>query len=102
MTTAEEIFDRIEHKDIISYNTLINTYGLNGNGLKALEIYYSLLNPNEQSYSIILNACSHSLLVQQAEQIFDSIPIPRRNVFVYATMVNLDFLFRYDKFLWID
>ncbi|CAF4151090.1 unnamed protein product, partial [Rotaria sp. Silwood2] len=35
-----------------------------------------------------LNACSHSLLVNEAEQIFDSIPIKCRNVFIYATMIN--------------
>jgi len=64
---------------------------LNGNGLKALEIYYSLSTPNEQTYSIILNACSHSVLIHQAQQIFDSIPISRRNVFIYATMVNPGF-----------
>jgi hypothetical protein len=66
---------------------------LNGDGLKALEVYHCLLvhstlKPVEQTYSIILNACSHSLLVKQAEFIFDSIPINRRNVFIYATMVN--------------
>jgi len=66
---------------------------LNGDGLKALEIYYSLSTPNEQTYSIILNACSHSVLVHQAQQIFDSIPISRRNVFIYATMVNPGFFF---------
>jgi len=56
--------------------------------LKALEIYNSVLTPDEQTYSVILNACSHSLLVNEAQQIFDSIPIERRNVFIYATMVN--------------
>ncbi len=61
--------------------------------MKALEIYNCLLvnsklKPDEQTYSIILNACSHSLLVDQAELIFDSIPMNRRNVFIYATMVN--------------
>jgi tetratricopeptide (TPR) repeat protein len=61
---------------------------LNGDGLKALEIYNSILIPNEQTYSIILNACSHSLLVNQAQQIFNSISIQHRNVFIYATIVN--------------
>jgi len=61
---------------------------LNGNGLKSLEIYNSILIPNQQTYSIILNACSHSLLVNQAQKIFNSIPNQYRNVFIYATMVN--------------
>lgn len=83
----------IVNKDLISYNSLINTYGLNGDGLKALEIYNSILIPDEQTYSIILNACSHSLLVNQAQEIFNSIPIQRRNVFIYATIEKSFFLF---------
>ncbi|CAF1246072.1 unnamed protein product [Rotaria sp. Silwood1] len=88
VTTAQHLFDSIENKHIISYNALINAYGLNGNGVKALEIYNSLLTPDEQTYAIILNACSHSLLVNEAEQIFDSIPMKCRNVFIYATMID--------------
>ena len=66
----------------------MNAYGRNGDGMKALEIYRVLSQPDEKSYSIILNACSHSLLIDQARQIFDSIPQQHRNVFVYATMVT--------------
>ncbi|CAF0805028.1 unnamed protein product [Rotaria sordida] len=90
ITTAQELFDTIENKNIISYNALnvFHFKGLSGDDLKALEIYNSILTPNEQTYSIILNACSHSLLVNEAEQIFDLIPIKCRNVFIYATMIH--------------
>lgn len=66
----------------------MNTYGRNGDGTKALEIYRSISNPDEKTYSIIINACSHSLLIDQAREIFSRIPQQYRNVFVYATMVN--------------
>ncbi|CAF1373777.1 unnamed protein product [Rotaria magnacalcarata] len=93
VNVAQQLFNMIEYKDIISYNALINAYGLNGYGLKALNIYNSLLMnstliPDEKTFSIILNACSHSLLVNEAEQIFDSIPTKSRNVFIYATMID--------------
>lgn len=77
---------------------MFNFEGLNGNGVKALEIYNLLLHnskliPDERTYSNILNACSHSILAHEAEQIFNFIPTKCRNVFVYATMVCRIFVY---------
>ena len=47
---------------------LVNSYGLNGMGIKAVELFHSIPVDfaDEISYICVLNACSHSGLVDQA------------------------------------
>ena len=54
---------------------LVNAYGLNGMGLEAIDLYRQIPNylHNEVSYICVLNACSHSGLLDQARSIFNEI-----------------------------
>ena len=69
------------------FSGLVNSYGLNGMGLKAVELYYQIPEKfiNESTYVCVLNACSHSGLVHQARSIFANIPMKTERIF--TTMV---------------
>jgi len=66
---------------------LVNSYGLNGMGMKAIELYNQIFEEsiNEGTHVCVLNACSHSGLVHQARSIFSSIQM--KTVKIYTTMV---------------
>ena len=66
---------------------LVNAYGLNGMGTQAIEIYHQMPTEliNEGTHMCILNACSHSGLVDQARSIFQN--IPKKTDKIYTAMV---------------
>ena len=67
---------------------LVNAYRLNGMGAKALDLFYQIPAEfkDDVIYVCILNACSHSGLVDQARAIFKTIPI--KTDYTYTTLVN--------------
>lgn len=54
-------------RDLVSWNAIINGYGINGQGAAALAVYHKMRKGREDadsfSYSCILCACSHSGLI---------------------------------------
>ena len=76
MNDARSIFDNIQSKDIISWNAMISGYGQNGNGKESIELFQQMEKENVQPDSItfvsLLNACSHSGLVDEALYYFNS------------------------------
>ena len=67
---------------------LVNSYGLNGMGYKAIELYYRMPVEMivEKTHVCVLNACSHSGLVDEARSIFSTIRM--KNKWVYTAMVG--------------
>ncbi|CAF0862568.1 unnamed protein product [Adineta ricciae] len=88
---SKEIFDLIEHPNNVAYATMINSFGLNGMGLEAIELFkktpVNLLD--NVTYICVLNACSHSGFVKQAEKIFEEIPMNQRTEHVYTAMIDV-------------
>ena len=66
----------------------MNGYGLNGMGVQAIELFRQMPQKflDEIAYVCILNACSHSGLVDEAQSIFKSIPVKTESI--YGAMVN--------------
>ncbi|CAF4838862.1 unnamed protein product [Rotaria sp. Silwood1] len=107
---AERIFRLIRDKNIITYTIMINgykinqeplkfnAYGLNGMGYEAVELYKRIPN-NEQdeiSHICVLNACSHSGLLDEAHIIFNQIHIKTEKII--TTMIDcLSRLFLFDE-----
>ena len=54
---------------------LVNSYGLNGKGIQAIELFHQMPSELilEATYVSVLNACSHSGLVDEARSIFKNI-----------------------------
>ncbi|CAM2722356.1 unnamed protein product [Rotaria socialis] len=85
---AKEIFKKIHQPDQIGYATMINCYGLNGMGIQAIELYRQISSElvNESVNVSVLNACSHSGLVDQARCIFRNIHMKSERI--YTTMID--------------
>ncbi|CAF1530896.1 unnamed protein product [Adineta ricciae] len=87
---SKEVFDLIEHPSNVAYATMIKSFGLNGMGLEAIELFkktpVNLLD--NVTYICVLNACSHSGFVNQAEKIFEEIPMNQRTEHVYTAMID--------------
>ena len=62
-------------------------------GFEAVELFSKipLKMLDERTYICVLNACSHSGLVDQAKKIFEN--IPDKTEFIFTTMVNKFILF---------
>ncbi|CAF1270060.1 unnamed protein product [Adineta steineri] len=95
---AQQIFESVNQPDVITYNAMINAYGKNRMGLEAVDLYRNMPNNlrNEISYVCILNACSHSGLLDEAYSIFNEIYHKTKQVI--TTMVDcLSRLFLFDE-----
>ncbi|CAF4002513.1 unnamed protein product [Rotaria sp. Silwood1] len=73
-------------------------FGLNGMGLEAVELYRKMPNElqNEVTHICVLNACSHSGLLDEARNIFNEIPFKTEKI-VTAMTDCLSRLFLFDE-----
>lgn len=69
---------------------LVHANGLNGKGKEAIELFNRI--PLEMIdnwiYVCVLNACSHSGLIEEGEKIFNLIPQQQRTEKIYTSMVS--------------
>ncbi|UJR24040.1 hypothetical protein I4U23_027005 [Adineta vaga] len=85
---AREVFEQIDQPDHVTYTAMINSYGLNGMGHDAIELYHRMPSKmiDEKTYTCILNACSHSGLVDEARTIFSTIQM--KDEWIYTAMID--------------
>ncbi|KAJ3693280.1 hypothetical protein LUZ60_008760 [Juncus effusus] len=73
---AHKVFDEMKHKDIISWNTLISSYGFSPNPKKSLALFQTMqergFKPNQITFTALLSACSHAGLGQEALSLFET------------------------------
>ncbi|CAF2994132.1 unnamed protein product [Rotaria socialis] len=86
---AEQIFHSISQPEIISYNSMINSYARHGMGYEAIDLYDKISENIRDKISHIcgLNACSHSGLINQAQSIVNKIEKKTEDIIV--TMIRL-------------
>ncbi|XP_019225946.1 PREDICTED: pentatricopeptide repeat-containing protein At4g13650-like [Nicotiana attenuata] len=75
---ANNVFmQMVSLRDIVSWNAIINGYGINGHGETALSLFYEFRKsggiPDSATYLSILSACSHSGLFSDGLLIFSQI-----------------------------
>ncbi|CAF4490018.1 unnamed protein product, partial [Rotaria magnacalcarata] len=95
---AQNLFESVVDRDAMTYNAMINAFGLNGMGSEATQLYRKMANNlrDEISHICALNACSHSGLLQEAWSIFNDTPFKTERIF--TTMVDcLSRLFLFDE-----
>lgn len=73
---AEQMFEEMPIRDLGSWNSLIAAYGMNGNGISALQTFAKLkksgiYKPNEITFASVLSACSHSGLIEEGFEIYE-------------------------------
>ncbi|KAL6634917.1 hypothetical protein ACP70R_027588 [Stipagrostis hirtigluma subsp. patula] len=74
---AEQIFKQMDIKDLVSWNSIINAYGIHGDGWSALRTFHQLRNagtpaPNAVTFVNVISACSHSGLISEGYKCFES------------------------------
>ncbi|XP_010930843.2 pentatricopeptide repeat-containing protein At2g13600 [Elaeis guineensis] len=93
---SHKVFLSMCNRDLVTWSTLISCYGLHGKGKEALTLYKEMiahgLQPNCITFTSVLASCSHSGLIDEGRQVFDSMVDayevePR--VEHYACMVDL-------------
>nr|KYP67466.1 Pentatricopeptide repeat-containing protein At4g02750 family [Cajanus cajan] len=73
---ANDVFEGIEEKDVVSWNTMIAGYARHGFGRQALVLFESMekagVKPDEITMVGVLSACSHSGLIDRGTEYFYS------------------------------
>ncbi|KAK4775688.1 hypothetical protein SAY87_023649 [Trapa incisa] len=74
---AYQLFDKMPHRDILSYNAMIGGFAIHGHGHRALELFDKMkhegLMPDNTTFVVTLCACSHVGLVEEGRRVFRSI-----------------------------
>ncbi|KAL4559652.1 hypothetical protein LXL04_031795 [Taraxacum kok-saghyz] len=93
---AKSLFDLLPKKDVVTYTSLIAGYGIQGEGIKAIELFEDMIRvnikPDHVTMVAVLSACSHSALVDQGQRLFEKMSsdydiVPRLEH--YSCMVDL-------------
>jgi pentatricopeptide repeat protein len=73
--TVDALFESVTCRDINVYNSMMYSFSLSGNSLKAIKLLDRIaterVTPNEKTYVLVLNACRHAGLVKEAEEIYN-------------------------------
>ncbi|OVA17696.1 Pentatricopeptide repeat [Macleaya cordata] len=76
MDYAERVFRRLSQRDIISWNTMIQGFGIHGKARTALSYFDQMLaegvDPDSVTFIGVLSACSHGGLVEEGWKQFNS------------------------------
>ena len=71
---AQLVFERMEERNVMTWNIMIGGLGQHGRGQDALELFRKMkadgLVPDAYSFVALLSACSHAGLVDEGRQLF--------------------------------
>ncbi|KAF9592614.1 hypothetical protein IFM89_016262 [Coptis chinensis] len=93
---GRSVFDRINGKDLISWNSMITGFGLHGLGEDALTCFHEMIRarmkPDGITFVGVLSSCSHAGLVIEGKRLFDQMTseyLITPQIEHYACMVDL-------------
>ncbi|CAL9047635.1 pentatricopeptide repeat-containing protein At1g08070, chloroplastic-like [Musa acuminata AAA Group] len=69
------VFEKLEHKELSAWNSIISGLAAHGRGRDALHLFYRMQDdfqmiPNDVTFTAILSACSHAGLVEEGRRLF--------------------------------
>ncbi|XP_023752325.1 putative pentatricopeptide repeat-containing protein At1g64310 isoform X1 [Lactuca sativa] len=71
---ALKVFDEMPKRNIVSYNSVIASFGLYGLASEAFEVFHEVLErglkPDESTFTALLSACSHGGLLKEGRDVF--------------------------------
>ncbi|XP_024528796.1 pentatricopeptide repeat-containing protein At5g55740, chloroplastic [Selaginella moellendorffii] len=91
--SARGVFDRMERRDLVAWNTMLGGYVQSGRGKEALELYEDMkMDPDSTTLSTLLGACS-LLGDLSSGKIFHELLIERKmmqaDAFLCSSLVNM-------------
>lgn len=76
---AHMVFDKMPHKDVVTWNSMIRALALNGFAKDAIRLFERMkeqnFKPNDVTFLAVLTACTHAGLVDLGLRIFNSIKL---------------------------
>ncbi|RWR84749.1 pentatricopeptide repeat-containing-like protein [Cinnamomum micranthum f. kanehirae] len=76
MNSAVALFKQMPERDIVSWNSLLTGFALNGSGKQSLFVFERMIEsgvvPNHVTFLGVLSACSHAGLISEGRQFLDS------------------------------
>lgn len=77
LVLGRRVFDQMDRRDVVSWNSMISSYGSHGFGRKAIDLFNEMVStgikPSLISFVSVLGACSHEGLVEEGKTLFESI-----------------------------
>ncbi|KAJ6846843.1 pentatricopeptide repeat-containing protein-like [Iris pallida] len=93
---ARAVFDCTEGKDVVCWGAMVACYGYHGLGEEAIGVFERMVEdgvkPNHATFTSLLSSCSHSGLLREGKEYFDSMKLtygvePNHNH--YACVVDI-------------
>ncbi|KAJ0968058.1 hypothetical protein J5N97_024975 [Dioscorea zingiberensis] len=76
VSIARKLFDAMDERHVMTWNAMIDGYGSHGFGRDAVDLFEEMkrgsVKPNDVTFLCVLSACSHSGLVDEGKQYFNS------------------------------
>ncbi|XP_057769622.1 pentatricopeptide repeat-containing protein At4g21300-like [Salvia miltiorrhiza] len=76
LKVGSTLFKLMDEKQLSSWNTMIAAYGMHGDFVQALKLFYQMrresIAPDGVTFKSILSACSHTGLIEEGFHIFNS------------------------------
>ncbi|GMH00111.1 hypothetical protein Nepgr_001950 [Nepenthes gracilis] len=70
---SKQVFDEMEFRDIVSWNSMLKAYALHGQASGALELFSKMnVKPDAATFVALLSACSHAGLLVEGANILDN------------------------------
>ncbi|CAN6469665.1 unnamed protein product [Victoria cruziana] len=96
LSDARQLFEEIPKRAVVSWNAMINGYGMHGYGKEASIVFEGMesfgIRPDHVTFVALLSACSHSGMIEAGMHYFDTImdkyQVPRKTEH-YASIVDL-------------
>ena len=74
---ARQIFDNMSERDLVSWNTMINGYGMHGSGKDSFVFFFQMqqmgVKPDHITFTCLFSACGHAGLVDLGKKCFNSL-----------------------------
>ncbi|CAK9154412.1 unnamed protein product [Ilex paraguariensis] len=93
---AIRVFNNMKERDVSAWTATIGSMAMEGNGERAVELFYEMLRqgvkPDEVIFVAVLTACSHGGLVEQGKHIFGAMQETHgisQQIVHYGCMVDL-------------
>nr|CAB3445308.1 unnamed protein product [Digitaria exilis]CAB3448565.1 unnamed protein product [Digitaria exilis] len=71
---AYSVFQEVQSKDAFTWTTMISCFTVQGDGKKALELFWGMLRsgvvPNSVTFVSVLSSCSHAGLIEEGRELF--------------------------------
>ncbi|XP_072974477.1 pentatricopeptide repeat-containing protein At3g24000, mitochondrial [Typha angustifolia] len=72
---ARKVFDRLDKKDVVSWNSMLTAFAQHGLGKEAVRLFEEMrrfgVQPNQITFLCVLTACSHGGLLREGKYYFE-------------------------------